>query len=253
MKFTALILAGSRFGQNDEVAKAAGVVCKALAEIDGTPMIERVISALKKSGNINKIIASAPKEVSLNEDILRIDTAKSPVRSILKALEYLEGDTPLLVTTADHALLTPAMINRFIEQYDSANFDVAVAMLPLDIVTQKYPDMRRTRLKFKEGGFKACNLFIFRDKAAAQKLLNFWQEIESQRKKPWKMVRALGGITLLRYITGRLTLESALAHLGRRTGTKPQAVMLDIAEAAIDVDSVGDLEFVRSLVKDGNI
>lgn len=253
MKFTALILAGSRFGQDDMVAKAAGVSCKALAEIDGTPMIERVISALKNSGNVDKIIASAPEIISLSNDILRIDTDTSPVRSILKALEYIENDTPILLTTADHALLTPEMINSFVEQYEIENFDVAAAMLPLDIVTQKYPDMRRTRLKFKEGAYKACNLFIFRDKAAAQNVLRFWQTIESQRKKPWKMVKALGALTLLSYITGRLTLGNALTHLGRETGTKPQAVMLDIAEAAIDVDSVDDLEFVRALVQSGKV
>lgn len=252
MNFTALILAGSRFGQDDEVAKAAGVTCKALAKIDGTPMIERVISALNNSENINNIIASAPEAVPLHQNIQRIDTAPSPVRSILKALEHIENDMPILLTTADHALLTPAMINSFITGYDSDNFSVAVAMLPLDIVTQKYPDMRRTRLKFREGGYKACNLFIFRDKAAAQSILNFWYAIESQRKTPWKMVRALGVVTLLRYITRRLTLENALTHLGRKTGTKPQAVMLDIAEAAIDVDTVDDLTFVRSVVKGGN-
>lgn len=253
MKFTALILAGSRFGENDLVAKAAGVSCKALAEIDGTPMIERVISALKNSGSINKIMASGPEILSLSEDIQIIPTSTSPVQSIIKALEYIEADTAILLTTADHALLTPEMINSFTQQYDADNFDVAAAMLPLDIVAQKYPDMRRTRLKFKEGGYKACNLFIFRDKEAAQKILSFWQAIESQRKKPWKMIRVLGIVTLLHYITGRLTLENAMAHLGSKTGTKPQAVMLDIAEAAIDVDSVDDLNFVRSLVKGGKV
>lgn len=216
-------------------------------------MIQRVITALKNSDYIKKIIVSAPDTLSLDKDIQRIDAATSPVRSILKALESFEDDAPILITTADHALLTPTMINSFIKQYDFANFDVAVAMLPLDIVAQKYPDMRRTRLKFKEGGYKACNLFIFRHKAAAKNILTFWQAIESQRKTPWKMVKVLGLMTLLRYITGRLTLDNALAHLGRRTGTKPQAVMLDIAEAAIDVDSVDDLEFVRAIVKGGKV
>lgn len=253
MTLTALILAGTRHGQNDPVAKTAGVPYKALAEINGTPMIRRVITALKESGNIDKITVSAPDDLPLNKDIQRISCAKSPARSVLNFLDTIDENTPFLLTTADHALLSPAIIKSFLNKYDPNRFDTGAAMLPLDILTQKYPAMRRTRLKFKDGGYKACNLFIFRNKAAAQNILQFWLNIEAQRKNPWKMIRALGPAPLLRYLTGQLSLQDALNHLGRKTQTAPQAIMLDIPEAAIDVDSPADLEFVRNLIKNEKI
>ncbi|MEZ5814247.1 MAG: NTP transferase domain-containing protein [Alphaproteobacteria bacterium] len=253
MTLTALILAGTRHGQNDPVAKTAGVPYKALAEINGTPMIRRVITALKESGNIDKITVSTPDDLPLNKDIQRISCAKSPARSVLNFLDTIDENTPFLLTTADHALLSPAIIKSFLNKYDTNRFDIGAAMLPLDILTQKYPAMRRTRLKFKDGSYKACNLFIFRNKAAAQNILQFWLNIEAQRKNPWKMIRALGPAPLLRYLTEQLSLQDALSHLGRKTQTTPQAIMLDIPEAAIDIDNPADLEFVRNLIKNEKI
>lgn len=248
MKYTALILAGNRDGQEDSVAKAANVSCKALAEIAGVPMIERVITALKSSGEIENIIVSIPENIRFeNPSIERISTEKSPVRSLLKAIQTLKNDQPIIITTADHALLSAHMIKSFINKYESNRFDTAVAMLPLQILKAKYPETKRTALKLKDGSFKSCNLFIFKNKTAAHNILSFWRALEDQRKTPWKMVRHLGPLTLLQYLTGQLTLQSALSHLGKITKTTPQAVMLDIPEAAIDVDMPTDLEFVRAI------
>ena len=259
MTLKALILAGTRAGQDDAVAQVAGVSCKAFAPIDGIPMIEHVIQILRKS-TIDDITISLPNDLPIEKEathlnkliqdkkIKLITPEKSPVRSILRFVNASEDDNTFLITTADHALLSRDMIDDFINQYNSDNFDTAVAMLPLNILTAKYPSLNRTRLKFKDGNFKGCNLFLFKNKQTAERILNFWKTIETQRKKPWKMVRALGPFLLLRYLTGRLSLDDALTALGRKTDLRLQAVMLSQAEAAIDVDTPDDLEFAQSIV-----
>ena len=249
LNVTALILAGSRSGGDDPVAKEAGVSCKALADVGGTPMIKRVMTALEESSAVTRMITSLPEDVVFDEEIERVSAQGSPVRSLLKMLDRLGDDEPILVTTADHALLSPSILNSFKNQYEADRFDIGVAMLPLEILAQKYPAMHRTRLKFKDGNYKSCNLFIFQNKQTAQSILNFWLALEANRKSPWKMIRALGLITLLSYVTGQLTLQNALKRIGKLTNTTPQAIMLDIPEAAIDVDTVPDLEFVRSLIE----
>ena len=249
MSYNVFILAGSRRGKDDPVALAAGVDYKALAPVGGWAMIERVMGALDESGMAGRIVISAPEDMVLESDAARIASGASPVASVLEMLETLEDDSPILLTTADHALLSAQMVQDFIKKYDAARFDISVAMLPLQILTAKYPDMRRTRLRFRDGDFKSCNLFIFKNKAAARSILNFWRSIETQRKNPWKMIKALGVLPLLRYLAGQLNLQDALDILGRKTDTRIQAVMLDIPEAAIDVDSAEDLAFVRDIVE----
>lgn len=250
MKYTALILAGSRNGKKDPVAQISSVDYKALTVIDGDTMIDRVLGAVRDSKIADKILISAPEDMiwESKEDNQRVPSDTSPVRSILKMLDAVDEEIPLFLTTADHALLNPKIILDFVENYDLENHDTGVAMLPLSVLSAKYPNIRRTRLKFSDGAYKGCNLFVFKNKSSAKKILNFWLSIETHRKNPWKMINALGVIWLLRYIFGKLSLQDALNILGKKTNTTPHAVILKTAEAAIDVDSVSDLEFVRNII-----
>ena len=59
------------------------------------------------------------------------------------------GDDPLLVTTADNVLLTPTMIAEFLG--GAGDSDVAVAMVERDILLARYPQSKRTWLKFRGG------------------------------------------------------------------------------------------------------
>jgi hypothetical protein len=60
---------------------------------------------------------------------------------------------------------------------------------------------------------------------------------------------ALGWFAILDYALGRLTLEAALGRLSRRLGLQARAVILPFPEAAVDVDSVEDLQLVRAIVE----
>lgn len=248
-KFTVIILAGEREGEPNLIAQIENVSSKAFVEIGGRPMIQSVISALNQSGNVNDIIVSINHPLPEEYQVKSVSCESSPTRSLLKILEHLETDRMLLITTADHALLSTEIIHKFVEQYDHKHHDCAVAMLPLDVLDSKYPAKRRTRLQFKDNTYKSCNLFLFKNKDSAKQLIKFWQKVESHRKKPLKMAQLIGFTFLLRYLSGRLTLKNALKYLGKKTKTSPQSIILNIPEAALDVDTVQDLEFIRSIAK----
>ena len=55
---------------------------------------------------------------------------------------------------------------------------------------------------------------------------------------------------VLRYRLGMLSLEEALAKLGKRLGLRMRAVILPYANAAIDVDSIADLALVNDFLAD---
>ena len=76
---------------------------------------------------------------------------------------------------------------------------------------------------------------------------DFWRRVEKQRKKPLRVIGALGWLTVLRYILGRLSLGDSLNQLSRRIGVKAGPVILPYPQAAIDVDSVADWQFVQKI------
>ena len=256
--FTVIILAGRRPG-NDRVAQAAGVACKSFAPIDGRPMVHRVLDALASAQQVGTRILCGPSQ-SLIElepqlkarietgEVKWIDSHPTPSLSTYHALQTIPEGKPVLVTTADHALLTPQIVDHFCSEARRLPSDVAVGLTAYDGVMAAYPETRRTAIKFKDGAYCGCNLFGFLT-PSSDRAAQFWRQLEQERKKPLRMMRILGWWTIVRYLLGRITLNNGLEELSSKMQTRVRAVLLPFPQAAIDVDTVDDWHFVQSLAK----
>jgi GTP:adenosylcobinamide-phosphate guanylyltransferase len=256
-KFAAIVLAGDR-GPEDPVARAAGVSCKALAPVVGRPMVLRVLDALEDasvidsrlvSGSSSRLLGQAPELDGLIAvgKVRWIENESSPSLSVQAALNTLSDDHAVLVTTADHALLTPQMIDHFCTQAAETGCDVVAGLARSDLVAAAFPESRRTVTRLRDGGYCGCNLFAFltprADRAAA-----FWRRVEEQRKHPLKIVRALGFAAVLRYLLGRLTLKEGLARISVLMDARAGVVWMPDPEAAVDVDKVEDWMLAEKLL-----
>ncbi|MBB3102028.1 nucleotidyltransferase family protein [Azomonas macrocytogenes] len=255
---SAIVLAADR-NPADAVAVAAGVQCKALAPVAGVPMIRRVVQALQSTDAIDRITLVGPArnllcseaeiEYLLSAGELDwIENASSPSASAARALSGGNTQQPVLLTTADHALLDPAMLNYFLEQALESGCDFIVGVARLETVLARFPDTRRTAARLRGGPYCGCNLFVFVTERGRQ-LAHFWRNVEQERKRPWRVIAgALGGGAVIRYACGRLTLEQALERLSDKLGIKIGAVVLPFAEAAVDVDTPADLLLVEKIL-----
>jgi GTP:adenosylcobinamide-phosphate guanylyltransferase len=255
---TVLVLAGARAGR-DAVAEVAGVPIKVLATVGGVPMVARVLKSLGASCLVEKRVLCGPAWEVMQGQALLHDLVESnaicwvapqqgPSLSVKSFLEQSPQDLPLLVTTADHALLTVEMVDYFLREARQAQVDVAVALVPYSVVAKAYPQSKRTVIRFRGGGYCGCNLFLLGTSKAAR-LVEFWTQVERERKHPLRLIRRLGWIMLLRYLLGLLSLSDVLLELSQRMGISIKEVILPFAEAAIDVDTPEDLALVEQIVK----
>ena len=152
----------------------------------------------------------------------------------------------MLLTTSDHALLSPQVVDYFCLQALSSGCDVVAAVARHEEVTTAYPETHRTAYRFKDGAYCSCNLFAFLTPRARAAAL-FWRQVENQRKSPLRIIRVFGWISVMRYLSGSITLAGAMDRVSRRLGFKAGVVILPFPEAAIDVDSVRDWNFVRRI------
>lgn len=246
MGWTALLLAGQRPGI-DPLAAHFGQGWKALVPVRGEPMLSRVARSLLKARSIENIIilSQAPGELTAGAETAwlagesRIQFLQSSA-SISRSVSDVAGGQapwPVLVTTADHALLTPAMVEEFLEGAGDA--DVAVGVVERANLLARYPGNRRTWLKFRGGAYSGANLFALTGERA-RAALDLWAGVEQDRKKGWKLVAAFGPWLLLRALTRTITLQAGLAAAGRRLGLSAKPVVLSEPEAAIDVDKPSD-------------
>ena len=252
--FLALVLAGDR-GATDPLLAQSEACCKAMIEIDGIPMVLRVLAALDAAESINGRMLSGPKpeqlaiepEVNQLVETGEIDWCEprtSPSASASHAMDRIDRATPVLITTADHPLLSARIIDHFCRESAASDADLTVALAPYNEVQQAFPGMKKTVLRFKGGAYCGCNLFAFLT-PHARAFPNHWRQVESDRKNPLKMIRLLGWGAVTRYLLGFLTLDEALDRLSRKFDLRIRAIILPYAEAAVDVDSVRDHYLVQ--------
>lgn len=258
-QMTAIVLAGDRT-KADSLINHSKVGAKAMIDLDGMPMVRRVLNALRESRVVNKIAMSGPEASEVAKDkpladwvqsgeVIWAEPGVSPSTSAFEAMQTLAPEESVLLTTADHPLLTAEIVDAFGRQSMADDVDVTVGLAPHALVLEAYPGIRKTVLHFSDGDFCGCNLFAFIT-PEGRRAARFWRRIEQQRKKPLVVIGLLGWWAVIRYRLGLLSLEEALAKLSKRLGLRMRAVILPYANAAIDVDSVADLVLVKgSLAK----
>jgi GTP:adenosylcobinamide-phosphate guanylyltransferase len=252
-KWTAVILAGQRPGEN-EFAAAHGLAWKALIPVAGEPMLGRVARTLLQTASVGRIVVLAQEPQALMTGPLEWMAGEPRIAAALSgdgisaSVQALAGSEtapwPVLVVTADHALLTPAMVEEFVAGTQGA--DAAAAVVERRVVEAAYPETRRTWIKFSDGHYSGANLFALAG-PDARKALDLWAEVERDRKKALRLLFHFGPLLALRAALGLISLDDALRTVGRKAGLAVRAVRLSQAEAAIDVDKPSDLELVESI------
>jgi molybdopterin-guanine dinucleotide biosynthesis protein A len=244
--WTAIILAGQRPGI-DPLAAAFGIEAKALVPIAGRPMLAHVAQTLLAVPEVRRIIILSQQGEGLLSGNLawlaaepRVSSsfsAQSISTSIAAVAGTADAPWPVLVTTADHPLLTGEMVRGFIA--GAAGADVAVGVVGRRVLLAAYPDNIRTWLHFSDDSYSGANLFaLMSDRARAA--LATWAEVEQDRKKALKLIYHFGPLLALKALTRTITLTAAMAKAGRKLDFVAKPVILPHPEAAIDVDKPAD-------------
>jgi GTP:adenosylcobinamide-phosphate guanylyltransferase len=250
-KVTAIVLAGSRPG-GDPLAKAHGAQLKALITVDGKPMVRRPVDALLESDEIGQIrvLSQRPellKPVLPRSKRVSIEQSGDTIAATLEAYCFdPKVEWPLLVTTADHALLTSEMIEDFLSL--ARRGDIAVGVVEKRNLMYRLPQSERTWIKFRGGAYSGANLFLLASPRVLP-ALELWRSAEQGRKKPWRLLSVLGPLNLLGALLRLRTIDQTLATVGRKLGLNAIAVELADPLAAVDVDKPADHALVEAILE----
>ena len=164
-RWTAIVLAGQR-PEGDPLAEHCGQTYKALIPIAGQSMLSRVCDTLLACPQIERIVilAQEPEQLLTGDAAVLADNPKVSTATsssgIAASIAGIAGSGtapwPILVTTADHALLKKAMVDEFLDGVGDS--DVAVAVGEKRIVESGFPETKRTWLKFSDGHYSGADL-----------------------------------------------------------------------------------------------
>jgi GTP:adenosylcobinamide-phosphate guanylyltransferase len=247
---TAIVLAGERPGVDPLAAHFGGTI-KALVPLAGESMVRRPVKALLASPSIVQVIVLAQQDGPVRKaldglDRVAVSESRSTIADTIRALcSDPATPWPLAVTTADHALLDPGMVEEFCARAEGA--DIAIGVVQKARLEQRLPGSNRTWLGFRGEAVTGANLFWLASPRVA-KAVELWRSVEQDRKSAWRLVALLGPVWLAMAAMRLAGLDDLVARLSLRLGLKLRIVRLTNPLAGVDVDSVADHALVEAIL-----
>lgn len=254
-----LVMAASRRGVDDPVAKLQGKSHKCLVELDGQVMLERVIEALVDSGCFAKIHVSID-----SEDVLRatekmrawIDEGRvvfvqshgNLADSVLKAVDEIDNALPMVITTGDNALHTPDIVRDFVRDFHASDADAVVGFSREDVVLREFADSGLAFHRLKDGGFSSCNLYGIKN-ANALIAVKIFEGGGQFGKRHMRILKAFGLWPFVIYKLKLSTFQGLLNAIGRRLKVSVDVSWLDYPWGPIDVDHKHSFDITEAALK----
>jgi len=257
---TALVLAASRRGFDDPVARLESKSHKCLVSIDGVAMIERVVQTLIDSGCFARILISIESEQVLENlpmakrwleagTIEVVPSAGNLADSVVSLTRTVNQPLPLVITTADNVLHTPELVRYFVAAFARSAGDAAVATTSESTVLAEYPDGEFGFFRFRDGGYSFCNLFGIASSSGLETAKVF-RSGGQFRKHPWRILKVFGVLPLILLKLRLITLDSFSRRITRKLGVTVDIVRLPYAFAPIDVDNAKTFAFSERLIRE---
>lgn len=252
----AIVLAGGT--KDDEWARQHGVKNKAFLPINDLPMINYVVAALRECPRIEQIIVVGPVEALTNwlpNDGIRILPEQGDiVDNVLAALQELPQDRKVLVCTSDIPMLTPEALCALFDAVKGREADLYYPIINRIDCEKRYPGVKRTYVKFKNGSYTGGNVVIVNPQLALP-LARVFRKLVMERKNPVKMLLTFGlpGIVfVLRLALGLLSVQELEQRLSNILHIKGAAIYCTHPEIGTDVDKDSDLELARRVLAAGS-
>jgi hypothetical protein len=159
-------------------------------------------------------------------------------------LSALEGTERVLTAAADIPLLTPGVVDAFVEAGLALDAAIVYGVVRREDVLREFPAIGKTFVRLREGTLTGGSLILLDPRAFARARDAIDRAVRA-RKRPWELARLLGLRTVLGLLTGTLRIPDLEERVGRLTGVRARALVCPSPEIAIDVDSPETLALVR--------
>lgn len=249
-----LVLAGKRSGKLDAMAAVRGVSHKCVVPVAGVPLIEHVLGTIARTlpdAEIQvsiedfSVIADVPTVASLHQAarLFPVPAQSNLVESI--SLAASSASFPLLITTADNAMLTADAIRAMLMSHMDA--DALVGMARKEQIMAAHPTGKNRYYEFRDGGFSNCNLFLLRN-AQAFKGAEAFRSGGQFLKTKGRLLKTFGVLSALMYRSGWFSIATMFDRISARLGVTIRPIILDDGRLAIDVDDEASLAAVEDML-----
>ncbi|HZO90909.1 MAG TPA: nucleotidyltransferase family protein [Chthonomonadaceae bacterium] len=246
-----VVLAGGK--ARPEIQAATGQSNRALAVINGQTLLGRVVEALRAAsppiGPIT-VVGDVPESA----DYARLPDSGGFVENLFAGLSAHSSAPFILVAASDLPFLTGEAVAGFVQgavaqAEREPDIGFVYPVVPVAACYARFPDVRRTSLRLREGEFTGGNLMLVRPHVLLRQRQRIG-EAYAARKSPLRLAMMIGLGTLARLLVsqtlapGLLTVPFLEARISRLIGSPARALICRYPEIATDIDRPEDFSVV---------
>jgi molybdopterin-guanine dinucleotide biosynthesis protein A len=239
-------------GEAWALARKRNVPHKALLDVGGAPMIDRVLQAVRSCPELGETVVSCRPDGAIARHLGDGAALAQPadptfLGGIAEGFRLLPGTDRALLVTCDMPLVTPEAIGYFAREAARwPHADVVYGMVDIHLTRARYPQARRTAIRFREGQYTASGLSVVSRRFVQEcgpKLMDAFRA----RKSKVGMAKLLGYGFLVRLALGMLRLQQIIDRAEELLGGECATVAIPYPECGFDVDSEMDLAVARAV------
>lgn len=163
-----------------------------------------------------------------------------------------EATFPLLITTADNCLLTPATIAEIGVEAARLDVEAGVALARREDVLAVHPEGQRRFYEFSDVAVSNCNAYWIGHRGAL-KAAEAFRGGGQFVKKPLRVMQAFGLINLLRFRFGLGPIHHIFRRISRHVKVEVAPLLVSNGATAIDVDNERSLRVTEALMRRNEI
>jgi molybdopterin-guanine dinucleotide biosynthesis protein A len=242
-KIDAVVLAAGRFAAPE--ARRAGAAIKALVNVAGTTPFEAVVTALRSSEAIDRVIVVAPLELHGSSRAVDawVDERATGEDNVLAGLASARSRRTVL-SASDLPFVRSAHVDDLLGRVPH-DADFAYPVYEMAEFLAAFP---RGRTRFARVGRKhytGGSMCVVNVRLALAQAPLIRQGFAA-RKSQLAMASLLGVTGLVRFVTGSLAIEHVERRLFQLTGGRAVAVRGAHPALAMDCDSAQEVEYARA-------
>ncbi len=224
---------------------------KALLDMNGRTMLERVITALQSSQHIDDIIL-----VGLGSDmgqqfprpVTHLPDQGSLVGNTLAGVDWINKHKPntkmILVSSSDIPLLTSEIIDAYIEMCQPFEHGMYYNFVTKETMEARFPGSNRTFTRLKDAEVAGGDINLIQP-TFVEGNRELWDALAAGRKQAWKLARTVGFGVLFKLLTRRLSFADIEKLILRLTNHTAKILLNPYAEMAMDGDKPHQVDLLR--------
>lgn len=246
-----VITAGGAPGPEDPLFAYTQGKAKALLDMNGRTMLERVVDALQASEYIDDIVVvglGSDMGMTFQRPVHHLPDQGGMISNGLAGFRWLRAKKPdiahVLFCSSDIPMITSEIVDTFVRTCQPLDQYMYYIVVTQETMETRFPQSRRTFVRLKEARIAGGDMLIMHAELT-ETHLELWEAFAAGRKQAWKMARVIGLGFLLKFLMHRIGYDE-LEEMARRVLDRPaRIVIFPHAEIAMDGDKPYQVDLLR--------